>query len=354
MRALRLTGPETIVTDDHVPDPTLIDDHDALVRVERAGLCGSDLHPYFGREPVRFGTIPGHECVGTILDAGDALEGLSRGQRVIVPFSTSCGSCASCRKRLSARCDSGDLFGWRPPEETTSRLEDAGLEGAQAEILRVPHAPGTLVPIPDSIDADTALLLTDNFCTGWEGATIAGAAKDRSIAVVGCGAVGLSAVVAARHVGATVLAIDPVDDRREAAAGLGAEAITPDEVGAWLHAHAAVDGVVEAVGSSAAQRVAWEIAGVGATIAAMGVHNQSDFAFTPTELYDRNLTYRAGRASVRTTLETVLPQILSGDLEIPTETIVSETGVSLAAGADAYRRFADRRGGVRKIIFTPE
>jgi len=354
MRALVLEAPRRIVFRDDLPEPELLDARDAIVEVTHAGLCGSDLHPYLGREAVRAGTIPGHELVGRILAVGAAVEGLSPGDRVLAPFTTSCGACAPCRRALSARCVDGALLGWRPPEGMPGR----GVDGAQAERVRIPLARTTLVRVPDEIDDLAALLLGDNFTTGWFGATGAGAGPVLAIAVVGCGAVGLSAIAAARHLGAeTILAVDPVPERRAIAETLGARAVAPGEapralaeLGAHLREGAA--GVVEAVGSPEAQRLALDLVRPGGAIAAVGVHT-APFAFTPGEAYDSNLTYRAGRAPVRSLLDSLLPEVAAGRIRVPVEAIIGESERTLEEGADAYRRFAERAGGVRKIVFRP-
>lgn len=351
MRALLLEAPRRIVFRDDLPEPEIVDGRDAIVRVELAGLCGSDLHPYLGREAVRPGTIPGHELVGTVITVGAAVAGLAPGDRVLAPFTTSCGACPPCRRSLSARCREGELLGWRPPEGAESASgAGRGVHGAQAERVRIPLAGTTLLRIPAGVDDLTALLLGDNFSTGWFGAECAGAGPGASIAVIGCGAVGLSAVSAAHHLGAErILAVDPVPERRAAAASIGARAVAPEEATDALGGEGAA-GAVEAVGSPDAQRLALDLVRPGGTIAAVGVH-AAPFAFTPGEAYDRNLVYRAGRCPVRSLLDRLLPEVAAGRVRVPVGTIIGEAGLPLEEGAEAYRRFAERRGGVRKIVF---
>jgi threonine dehydrogenase-like Zn-dependent dehydrogenase len=352
VRGLVLEGPGRIVVRHDLPEPALRDDRDAIVEVALAGLCGSDLHPYLGREPVRAGTIPGHELVGVVRAVGSAVAGLAVGDRVLAPFSTSCGACAPCRRALTARCREGELLGWRPVEDPPPGAA-RGLDGAQAERVRIPLAATTLLRVPPSVDDATALLLGDNFTTGWFAAEQAGAAAGATIAVVGCGAVGLSALAAAAHLGAgALLAIDPVAERRRAAAELGALAAAPDGAAAALATLAGegVDAVVEAVGDPAAQRLAFTLVRPGGTIAAVGVHT-APFAFLPADAYDRNLTYRAGRAPVRALLDRLLPAVAAGRIRVPADQIVSERATPLADGPAAYRRFAAREAGVRKILF---
>ncbi len=349
MHALVLEAPGRVVHRTGLPDPVLRDDHDAIIRVSLAGLCGSDLHPYLGREPVRAGTIPGHELVGTVIAAGDGVLGIAVGDRVLAPFTTSCGRCAPCHRGLSARCREGALLGWHPPDGVAGR----GLDGAQASLVRIPLAGSTLVAVPEVVDDATALLLGDNFTTGWYGAERAGAGPGRSVAVVGCGAVGLAAISAALTLGATgVVAIDPVEERRDVARKLGAIAAHPDDALEALPDREGVDGVIEAVGSVDAQRLAISLVRPGGTISAIGVHT-AGFAFTPADAYDQNLTYQAGRCPVRSLLDRLLPEVAAGRIEIPVEAMISDGAVPLTEGPDAYRRFAARAGGVRKIVFVP-
>lgn len=158
MRALVYDGPREIVVAEH-PDPVIIDAGDAIVRVESAGLCGSDLHPYSGRERAAPGVVTGHEAVGQVVEVGANVRGFDLGDRVIVPFTTSCGQCAACLAGLSARCELGALFGWGD-----IHYADRRLDGCQAELVRVPLASSTLVACPD-VSASHAVLLSDNLPT---------------------------------------------------------------------------------------------------------------------------------------------------------------------------------------------
>src|SRR5262249_55987672 len=187
----------------------------AIVQVERAGLCGSDLHVYHGREIPDEGTIMGHELLGRVVHAGPAARRHAIGARVVASFSTCCGRCFYCQHGLSARCLEGALFGW------VSR--GAGLQGAQAELVRVPHADATLLAVPDDLTADLALLLADVAPTGWPAARLAEIAPGDVVVVIGCGPVGLAAVVAAREQGAgRIFAVDSIPERLALAASFGA------------------------------------------------------------------------------------------------------------------------------------
>ncbi|MDI9630771.1 MAG: alcohol dehydrogenase catalytic domain-containing protein [Acidobacteriota bacterium] len=180
-----------------VADPVLTGADEALVRMEAAGLCGSDLHVYRGREPGPDpGTPLGHELAGTVVEVGAAVRRFRPGERVVAPFSTACGDCFYCRHELPARCERGALFGFVSG--------GAGLAGCQAELVRVPLADASLVAVPPTVPSELAVLAGDVLATGWFGAASAGAAAGSTVAVIGCGAVGISAVAAACIVAAVV------------------------------------------------------------------------------------------------------------------------------------------------------
>src|SRR5512135_3224417 len=221
MRAITFHAPHDLRVD-RVPDPAILTTGDALVRVELAAICGSDLHVWHGRETgLDVGTVMGHEGIGEVVGVGASVRSLSIGDRVVCPFTTSCGVCWYCRTGLTARCERGQLFGW-----VQSGL---GLQGAQAELLRVPLAEGTLVPVPRDLPLEAALLLADVFPTGWHGARLAESGPGRTTVVVGCGPVGLMAVLAAGAQGAeAVFALDTVPERLALAARLGATTLRPE------------------------------------------------------------------------------------------------------------------------------
>ncbi len=169
-----------------IPDPQMEQATDAIVKVSMAGLCGSDLHSFLGREQgLDVGTVMGHEFVGTIVDLGSetlSQSDLRLGDRVFAPFSTNCGNCFYCQSGLTSRCESGQLFGWRHNK--------AGLHGGQSEFVRVPLAAGSLKKLPANVSDTDALLLGDNFSTGYFCAELAEVKPDGVYVVIGCGTVG--------------------------------------------------------------------------------------------------------------------------------------------------------------------
>lgn len=193
-----------------LPEPAVLEPTDVIVKSRLAGLCGSDLHPFFGREiGLECGTVMGHEVVGEVVDRGDAVRQFDIGDSVFAPFSTSCGGCYFCQNQLPSRCVSGQLFGW---------VQDGrGLQGCQSEFVRIPLADGTLMKQPPGLSDVSALLLGDNFSTGYFCAEMAEVRSGGRYAVVGCGTVGLLSIVVARTIGAVHFCARP--RRRPASAG---------------------------------------------------------------------------------------------------------------------------------------
>ncbi len=348
MRALTFQGVEKLRVETLDP-PEIELPGDAIVRVGVAGICGSDLHVYHGRERgLDVGTVMGHELAGEIVDLGSEVSGLAVGDRVVSPFTTSCGSCFYCDEGLTARCDHGQLLGW---------VEDGvGLHGCQAEYVRIPLATTSLVRVPDETRLELALLAGDVLATGFFGAESAGAGPGSTVCVVGCGPVGLMAVVAASMLGAErVFAVDRLAARLHLAGGYGADALDstvedPVEVVAAATDGRGADAVVEAVGSPQATRLAIDLVRSGGTIAAVGVHTEERFAFPPGEAYDKNLTYTAGRCSARRYLDRALAVVAQGRYDL--DALISHR-LSLDAGAEAYTMFAERREGCTKVLLNP-
>lgn len=349
MRGLTLDGVETITFRDDLPEPEIESSTDAIVKVERAGLCGSDLHPYLGREPIRFGVTPGHEVVGRVVTTGASVERFAVGGRVIVPFTTSCGVCDACRRGLSSRCDRGELFGYGDPVDSSK----AALPGGQAEYVRVPLADGTLVEAPESVSDEAAVLLADNFPTGWHAVKSARVRPGRAVAVVGLGPVGLSAIAAARAMGADpILAVDPVADRRDRASRLGVGAVDPSTAAdvASEMTESGFPSVIDATGALPGQGLAFRLLQVGGTLSIIAVPTFDRFAFSPADAYDRNARFAAGRAPVRSLLDQLMPLI--DTIELPTDVIVSHSSVPIEDGPEMYRRFAAREPGIMKVLFA--
>lgn len=347
MRALVFEGIREVRTAT-VADPALTMPDEAIVRVTAAAVCGSDLHVYRGLERgLDPGTPMGHEMAGEVVEVGRGVTRFRPGDRVVSPFTTCCGACFYCRSGLPARCVSGQLFGW---------VENGvGLPGVQAEYARVPLTDSTLVRVPEETPAETALFAGDVLATGWFAAESAGAGPGVALAVVGCGPVGLMAVIAARELGCErVFAFDLAPERRDLAHRFGAEALGVDEETVRIVREATegrgADAVVEAVGSPEATRLAFELVRPGGTIAAVGVHTERHFALSPAEAYDKNLTYRAGRAPARRYMERLLPLLGAGRYDFGA--IVSHR-LTLEEAARGYDLFDRRLEGCTKVVLLP-
>lgn len=350
VRGLVLAGVRDVRFVEDLPDPVPTGAGDAVVRVTRAGLCGSDLHPWAGREPFLPGVVPGHEAVGEVVAVGDEVRSVTVGDRVVVPFSTSCGRCPPCRRGLSARCARGRLLGWGAPDGSVR------LDGCQAEAVRVPHADGTLVPVPGSLTDDDAVLLADNLPTGWYAAQRVDVRADEPVVVLGCGAVGLCTVVALQAHGAgPVVASDPIPARRDRAAHLGARACDPAEVAAVVAEASDGDGaagVVDAAGTDASFAAARALVRPGGTVQVVAVPTRPRLDLSPVAAYDANLTVRFGRAPVRSLLPSVVEAVLDGRLRVPTAQVVASPPLPLSAGPDAYVHAADPAAGAGKQVFA--
>ncbi|HER42827.1 MAG TPA: hypothetical protein ENO08_00005, partial [Candidatus Eisenbacteria bacterium] len=323
------------ITYESVPDPSIESPTDVIIRVSLTAVCGSDLHVYRGRESGQTpGTVMGHEFVGTIVEKGGEVTGFEVGDRVMSPFTTSCGECFFCRTGLTGRCVRGQLFGWR--------TGGGGLHGGQAELVRVPLADSTLMRIPDDLSDEEGLLLCDIFPTGYFCAEMAGVDGGGVYALFGCGPVGLLALMSARELGAErILAYDPVGYRLDFAARLGAEPIDPaggepSDAVRRAAGGLGVDAAMDAVGSETSLRTAFASIRPGGTLAVIGVQGDYPFPAPMAETYNKNLTYRVGRCPARHYMERLLP--LVGEHRLPIISIITHR-MPLEEGAEAYRIF---------------
>ncbi len=332
-------------------DPQIESETDAIVQVELAGLCGSDLHPFFGREAgLEPGTVMGHEFVGQVVECGRAVSGVRPGDRVCAPFSTSCGRCFYCRSGLTSRCDQSQLFGWRSGQ--------TGLHGGQAELVRVPHADGTLVPL-GSHAAEIGLLLGDNLSTGYYCCEMAEVDSTGWHVVIGCGTVGLLCILACRARGVeNLLALDPQPERRARARQFGAQVFAAaDELRVALDqgsGNRGADSVMELVGLPQAQQVAYDLLRPGGIMSVIGCHCTAAFAFSPAQAYDKNLTYRTGRCPARHYMDCLDDLVSQHETELMS--LITHRFHPSRAG-QAYETFSKRRDGCIKAVFdfaTPD
>jgi 2-desacetyl-2-hydroxyethyl bacteriochlorophyllide A dehydrogenase len=344
MRAVTFQAPEQVRIEEK-DDPRIAAADDAVVRVEASGVCGSDLHIYHGRVPVEPGFTIGHEFVGTVVEAGDDVERVAVGDRVLGTFHTACATCASCLRGDYHRCRKGQTFGHG------ANLGD--LQGAQAELLLVPRANLTLRRVPEGMSADVALFAGDVMGTGYHAVAHAEMKAGDTVAVLGLGPVGLCAVQAAVAAGAShVFAVDSVEQRLDLAQSFGATSVHLTEGNAKAEVRGASGGrgadvVVEAVGHPAAVEAAIGLARNAGTVSGIGVQvGRSEFNLGLAWL--KGLDLRLGLANVIAHVDRVLALLDSGKLD-PNPLVTHH--MKLDDAVEAYAIY-DRREAL-KIILTP-
>jgi len=326
-------------------DPQVASPDEAVIRVESTGVCGSDLHLYHGRITIEQGFTLGHEYVGTVVDAGDGVERVTPGDRVLGAFVTACGKCFFCRLGEFTKCDHGRVFGHG------STL--GSLQGAQADMLLVPNADMALRPVPDGLSDDVALFAGDVMGTGYHAVDALGTGDGDAVAVLGLGPVGLCAVQVARAAGASqVIAVDSVEDRLAMAESFGATPVhlTEDDVRAKVKEVTegrGVDGCVDAVGHPSALDMACRLTRKAGTVSATGVYSER-LELHMGVVWIKSLTLRTGQANVIAHLDPVLDGLTSGRLD-PSPLVTHH--MSLEEAAEAYEVY-DRREAL-KIVLRP-
>jgi alcohol dehydrogenase len=336
MKALVYHGPGERAWED-VPEPKLVASTDVIVQVDTTTICGTDLHIMKGDVPaVTDGRILGHEGVGTITEVGEGVKTLEVGDRVIISCITSCGSCSYCRQQLPSHCldDEGTSgIGW---------ILGHLIDGTQAEYVRIPHADNSLHKLPEGVDDESALMLSDILPTGFEIGVRNGRVKPGDVvAVIGAGPVGLAVIATVGLYGASrVIALDLDDNRLELARSVGAtDAINTgtsgwqDEVFAMTDGHG-VDVAVEAVGIPATFDACTELIRPGGTVANVGVHGTS-VELKLQDLWIKDVTITTGLVSATTT-----PMLLKlvAQHKLEPERFVSHR-FDLGAMMDAYDTF---------------
>ncbi|OAA58510.1 alcohol dehydrogenase [Niveomyces insectorum RCEF 264] len=348
MKAVVFDGPRKISVQDR-PVPQLQSDHDVIVKVQATALCGSELHVFRGHQPSDTGFIMGHEFVGTVVEAGSAVETVRVGDKIVSPFTVSCSKCFYCRNGFSSRCAHSLLFGC--PK----------LDGGQAEYVRVPWADGTLLKAPAGVDNKALILMADIFPTGFFGARNAFrllapnvAASDAVVVVVGCGPVGLCAVVAAlEHRPKHLFAVDSVDSRLALAKQLGAEPLNfvTDKEGMFRRVKEATEGrgadaVIEVVGLSPALRTAFELIRPFGVISSIGVHN-AEIPWDGNDAYNKNVRVQMGRCPVRSIFEDALKVLVKNQDKF---SFMFDKIMPLAEAEEGYDLFDKMK--VQKVVFS--
>lgn len=348
MKALTFQGKETIRYES-IPDPEILSPTDAIVKVTLCAICGSDLHVYHEHEKgLDQGTAMGHEFTGEVVAVGKDVKVMRTGDLVMSPFTTNCGNCFYCNIGLTCRCIRGKLYGWRENEN--------GLHGGQAEYVRVPMADSTLMKIPEGVSTEEALFLGDILSTGFFCARQAEIKPNNTYVVVGCGPVGLMAILGALEYGAEkVFAIDTVAERLERAKQFGAIALNaskenPLEIIRMANEGRGADAVLEAVGNSNTNRLAYELVRPGGIISAVGVCTDAHLAFSPTQAYDKNLTYKVGRCPARFMMNDLVPVVQKRKYDF---TSIITHRLTLAEGSVGYDIFANKKDNSLKVVLKP-
>jgi 2-desacetyl-2-hydroxyethyl bacteriochlorophyllide A dehydrogenase len=344
MLAVTFQEPGRVAVEER-PDPEPIAADDAIVRVDASGVCGSDLHIYHGRVQIEPGFTIGHEYVGTVVAAGDAVTGVSVGDRVLGTFHTACGTCFFCRKGIFQKCDEARVFGHGKTL--------GSLQGTQAELALVPHANLTLRRVPEGLSDGAALFAGDVMGTGYHAVVAAGLKPGDTAAVIGLGPVGLCAVMAARAAGAAhVLAVDTVDARLEVARSLGAHAVhateeDPRAAVKGITEGRGVDVAVEAVGHPAALESAIRLTRKGGTVSIVGVYAERQEVHMGL-VWIKSLNVVSGHANVMGHLDNVLAMMGSGVLD-PTPLVTHE--MKLEDAGEAYAVY-DRHEALKILLRT--
>ncbi|KAL2271565.1 hypothetical protein VTJ83DRAFT_936 [Remersonia thermophila] len=350
MKAVVFHGPKKIAVEDR-PVPQLQDPTDIIVKVQSTALCGSELHVYRGHQPSPTGFIMGHEFVGTVVQAGSEVKSVALGDKVVAPFTVSCNTCFYCTHGFSSRCAHVRLFGCK------------ALDGGQAEYVRIPFADGTVIKVDPAAISDRALvLMADIFPTGFFGAKNAFALlqphqtpEEAVVVVVGCGPVGLCAIVAAlEHKPKKLFAVDNVPSRLELARQLGAEPLDFSEGTEAMQKRVkevtegrGADAVIEVVGLSPALRTAFDLIRPFGVISSIGVHN-AEIPWDGNEAYGKNLKIQMGRCPVRSVFHEALPVLAKNQDKF---NFMFDKILPLSEAVEGYELFDQHK--VQKVIFKP-
>jgi len=379
---------------EEVPDPTIQEPTDAIVRITTTGLCGSDLHLYDPLTPFMTpGDVVGHEPMGIVEEVGAEVRDLRPGDRVVVPFNVSCGSCWMCERHLYSQCETtqnrehgtgASLFGY-------SKLYGQ-VPGGQAEMMRVPFADFLPVQVPEGPPDERFVYLSDVLPTAWQGVEYAALPDDGVLLVLGAGPIGDMAARIAMHRGHRVIVVDQVPERLERVAARGAETLDlsavddiPDAVRELTGGRGA-DSVIDAVGmeahgspmAEAAQKslrmlpkkvqgavmtnagvdrlealyLAIESVRRGGTVSISGVYGGAADPLPMMQLFDKQLQLRMGQANVRAWTDDIL-KLLGEDTDHLGVEGFHTHQLPLSEAPDAYAKFRDKEDGMVKVLFKP-
>lgn len=385
MKALVYHAPKHVQVDE-VDDPRLEGPRDAIIRVTRTAICGSDLHIYNGLFPQLRNEIIGHEFMGIVEEVGSGVTHLQRGDRVVVPFPIACGACFFCEHDWPTQCENSNPEHYGPDGDVLKEKGGGlfgytdlygGYAGGQAEYVRVPYADVGPRKVPESLNDEQVLFLTDIYPTGWAAADWAQIQPGETVAVFGCGPVGLMAQKAAwlqgagRVIGIDILPyrleqarrsansevinaaeVDPVEALRELTEGRGADRVIDavgmeadrsllDKTKAVLHLERGSDEVIETA-LRAVRR--------GGTVSVIGVYATSYDNFPVGRLVDKAITLRFGQAPVHRYIDDLLTQVR--EEKVVLDDIISHR-LPLTEAAQAYEMFSKKQDDCVKVVLQP-
>jgi threonine dehydrogenase-like Zn-dependent dehydrogenase len=372
-----------------VPDPQILNQRDAIVRVTSTAICGSDLHLYNGYIPsMQRGDITGHEFMGEVVELGREVRNLNVGDRVVVPFSIACGNCGACQAQAYSLCENSNpnawlaekMLGYSPGGAFGYSHMMGGFAGGQAEYARVPFADVGPLKVPDGLSDEQVLFLSDIFPTGYMGAEMCNIQPGDTIAIWGCGPVGQFAVRSALMLGAErVIAIDRYPERLQMAEQGGAETINYEEADVYETLRQSTggrgpDACIDAVGMEAhmpgpayaydfvkhnmriesdrpiALRQAIRCCRNGGTVSVLGVYGGFIDKFPMGAVMNRSLTIKAGQCHVQRYMRPLLERIMSGEID---PSFVVTHRLPLADTPAGYKLFKEKKDGCIKVVLKP-
>ncbi|MGZ0712676.1 zinc-dependent alcohol dehydrogenase (plasmid) [Coraliomargarita sp. W4R53] len=391
MKALTWQGKRKVSVEE-VPDPTIIEPTDAIVKITSTAICGSDLHLYELFGPfIDKGDVLGHESMGVVVEVGSAVTSLAPGDRVVVPFNISCGHCFMCERGLQSQCETTQVREYGSGASLFGYTKLYGqVPGGQAEYLRVPLADYNHIRVSEELPDQRYLFLSDILPTAWQGVHYAHVPKGGTLAVMGLGPVGQFAARVGVHLGYRVLAVDPVPERRAMAGRHGIEVFDlDDDVVAQLRdltQGRGVDGVVDAVGMEAhgnpvtkathavmgvlpdaAARPMMEHSGVdrlaavyasidvvrrGGTVSLSGVYAGEADILPMKTLFDKQISVRMGQCNVKRWIDDLLPLVEDSSDPFGVMDLVTHE-VPLSDAPAMYETFQKKEDGCIKVVLKP-
>ena len=387
MRALTYHGAKDVRVET-VPDPVLVDDTDLILRVTATAICGSDLHLYRGKVPgLDDGDLLGHEFMGIVEEVGPAVTRVKKGDRVVIPFTISCGDCFFCSRMLYSACETtnpsrGLVLNAKGVRSGAGMFGYTdfygGYAGGQAEFVRVPQANVGPLKVPDALPDEKVLFLSDILPTGYQAALNAKIGEGSTVAVFGAGPVGMMAVASARLLGAsTIYLVDHHQYRLDFAQETwGVEPLNFDEVDdaaeviVGATANRGVDASIDAVGfeakgsaietalttlklegsSGASLRQAIAATRRGGVVSVPGVYAGPIHGFLFGDVFEKGLQFATGQTHVQQHMPALLELIGEGRLD---PGVIISHRMPLAAAADGYAMFDEKRDDCRKVVLTP-